>query len=515
MKSLDKNILFLLTVLFICIFPHHDLTSVSNMEARNFITAREIVENGSWLLPTMNGEVRIAKPPLPTWVTALAMMGAGTDANLAVNRIPAGICAALLALFVFLLVRRVTGDTDFAVTAMLVLATSYLFMWSARKNSWDIYPHVAMAGAIWAMLEAFMRTRGKNFYFFIFSILLSVSFYSKGPVAFWAMLAPFLVSYCIVYGTKEIRENAQGLLWGVGLCVLLSAAWPAYVYMNTPHVATAVASQESFAWFTEHTQPFWYYLAHLQWIAGIWLFFLLYGLIAPFIRKSFSREEKLFVFWFIMIIVFLSVIPEKKIRYLFPAVVPGSVISAMAIHRLRQARGWSRMVIYGAFSIVSGLGFIAAAAALVYISEGSIPVLLSALPFGFTGGVLLYGFFTGNTRNSHIAVIVGICLSILLLPTAAAEYKQQDKAELFMHVRQDPALKDRAFYFVGDLEYEIVWAVGRKAPLITREEIASLASTGTGYALITTEVLDSTPSRIKLAETIKARKKTYYIYTSS
>ena len=381
MKSLDKNILFLLTVLFICIFPYHDLTSVSNMEARNFITAREIVENGSWLLPTMNGELRIAKPPLPTWVTALAMIGAGTDANLTVNRIPAGICAVVLALFVFLLVRRVTGDTAFAITAMLVLATSYLFMWSARKNSWDIYPHVAMAGAIWAMLEAFMRIRGKTFYFLVFSVLLSVSFYSKGPVAFWAMLAPFLVSYCIVYGMKEIRKNAKGLLIGLGLCVLLSAIWPAYVYMNTPHVATAVASQESTAWFTDHTQPFWYYLAHLQWIAGIWLFFLLYGLIAPFIRKNFSREEKLFVLWFILTIVFLSVIPEKKIRYLFPAVVPGSVISAMAIHHLRQARGWSWKVIYGAFSIVSGLVFIAAAAALVYVSEGRILVLLSALPF--------------------------------------------------------------------------------------------------------------------------------------
>lgn len=514
MKSPDKNILFISAVLFICIFLHHDLTSVSNMEARNFITAREILENGSWLLPTMNGELRIAKPPLPTWVTALAMMGAGTDANLTVNRIPAGLCAAMLALFVFLLVKRVTGDTAFAITAMLILATGYLFMWSARKNSWDIYPHVAMAGAIWAMLEAFMRTRGKTLYFFVFSFLMAISFYSKGPVAFWAMLAPFLLSYCIAFGTKDVRKNVWGLLWGLGLCVILSALWPVYVYMSTPHAATAIASQESSAWFTNHTKPLWYYLANLQWIAGIWLFFLLYGVMAPFVRKKFTPQEKLFVFWFLLTIVFLSVIPEKKIRYLFPAVVPGCVVSAMAIYHLRQARGWGRNIVYGAFCMVMGFTFIAAAVALVYLSDGRISTLLSALPIGFTGGVILYQFFTGNTGNTHIAAIVGICLAIVLLVPAGAQYQDKDKTELFMHVREQPDLKEREFYFVGDLSFEIIWAIGKKAPLITKEEIPALDATGRGYALITTEKLAANSSVLRVAETINTGEKTYYIYRS-
>ena len=41
------------------------------MESRNLVTAREMVETGQWLVPTMNGELRLEKPPLPTWVSAV------------------------------------------------------------------------------------------------------------------------------------------------------------------------------------------------------------------------------------------------------------------------------------------------------------------------------------------------------------------------------------------------------------------------------------------------------------
>ena len=43
------------------------------MEARNFQAAKEMIEDNNWLLPTLNGEPRYQKPPLPTWLTALSV----------------------------------------------------------------------------------------------------------------------------------------------------------------------------------------------------------------------------------------------------------------------------------------------------------------------------------------------------------------------------------------------------------------------------------------------------------
>ena len=43
------------------------------MEARNFITAREMIESKNYIIPTLNGALRFEKPPLPTWLTVLTM----------------------------------------------------------------------------------------------------------------------------------------------------------------------------------------------------------------------------------------------------------------------------------------------------------------------------------------------------------------------------------------------------------------------------------------------------------
>lgn len=65
-------------ILTICFFtavmllPNLHVMDVTIMEARNFISAREMVQDGHWLLTTMNGEARYQKPPMPTWITAVS-----------------------------------------------------------------------------------------------------------------------------------------------------------------------------------------------------------------------------------------------------------------------------------------------------------------------------------------------------------------------------------------------------------------------------------------------------------
>ena len=48
-----------------------DAIPVTIMEARNFISAREMLTDNNWRLTTLNGEARYQKPPLPTCITAV------------------------------------------------------------------------------------------------------------------------------------------------------------------------------------------------------------------------------------------------------------------------------------------------------------------------------------------------------------------------------------------------------------------------------------------------------------
>ena len=60
-------ILAICLLIAIMLFPNLDSLQVSIMEARNFITAREMLNNDHWLLTTMNTVARYQKPPLPAW----------------------------------------------------------------------------------------------------------------------------------------------------------------------------------------------------------------------------------------------------------------------------------------------------------------------------------------------------------------------------------------------------------------------------------------------------------------
>ena len=75
MSFLSKyKFLIILLILLVFSFSTFNLVEVGLMEARNFQTANEIIEDDNWLLPTLNGEPRYQKPPLPTWITALSVL---------------------------------------------------------------------------------------------------------------------------------------------------------------------------------------------------------------------------------------------------------------------------------------------------------------------------------------------------------------------------------------------------------------------------------------------------------
>ena len=66
----DNYTYYLLIVIGLIFFVNLDAIYVNIMEARNFITAREMVNLDHWLLTTINDVPRYQKPPLPTWLTA-------------------------------------------------------------------------------------------------------------------------------------------------------------------------------------------------------------------------------------------------------------------------------------------------------------------------------------------------------------------------------------------------------------------------------------------------------------
>ena len=92
--------LIILLVCFVSFFVYNDTVPADLMESRNLVTAREMVNTGNYLIPTMNGELRLEKPPLPTWIAA--GIEHAFPYNLVAQRAAAGIAATLMVFFLFL-----------------------------------------------------------------------------------------------------------------------------------------------------------------------------------------------------------------------------------------------------------------------------------------------------------------------------------------------------------------------------------------------------------------------------
>ncbi|MGV3640965.1 MAG: ArnT family glycosyltransferase, partial [Adhaeribacter sp.] len=278
----------LLLVTLPALFWQLEAADLTLMEARNFVTAREIGEHGNWLLPTMNGQLRLAKPPLPTWITLVSALAAGDVENLAALRFPAAAMAAALVLFTWLLARELSADKLVPLLSALVLASSFAFVQAGRQGTWDIYCHSFMGGAIWLFVRACRRPGPGYGLFAACGIMLATSFLSKGPVSFYALLLPLGIAWYTRKNRPSLSGKNKPLALATGLTLVLALAWPAYVWLQVPHDLVAMASRESTAWLERHNRPFWFYWSFPV-ETGAWALLAAASLAIPYMRSRAGR----------------------------------------------------------------------------------------------------------------------------------------------------------------------------------------------------------------------------------
>lgn len=150
----------LLLLVFCCsFFINNGAIFADIMESRNIVTAREMVYDHNWLVPTMNGELRLEKPPLPTWIAAVVEVI--SPDNLPLQRAMAGLAAVMLVLFFYKFATKLTGNRTYALVSSLILCTSYNIILMGRTATWDIYCHAFMMGAIYYLYLALRQTACK------------------------------------------------------------------------------------------------------------------------------------------------------------------------------------------------------------------------------------------------------------------------------------------------------------------------------------------------------------------
>ncbi len=391
MTQPKESLQHMLIILFVCFwtfFVNNHFMPADQMESRNLATAQEMISTGNYLVPTMNGEYRLEKPPLPTWIAA-GIESVAPD-NLCLQRAATGAAATLMVFFVYLLSIEITGNKRLGLISAIVLATSYNVMMMGRNATWDIYCHCFMLGGIYFFFCAMKRQGAQWLKFIAAGLFWGLSFLSKGPVSFYALLLPFFIGYLLIY-RPSVKGKVLPLTVMILTCVVVSAWWTAYIYLFHWDLALFVAHKESSSWLDHNVRP-WYYYWKFPVESGIWALFWITSLVWSFKQKRSvqGKDYLFFLIWTLGSLVLLSLMPEKKNRYLLPLLIPGALNIGSYIYHCTK----------GHLSLIDKRIF--------KLNNAVIILLLLALP------IVIYNlFFTQRYLSVDLFMFISMC-SLLL-----------------------------------------------------------------------------------------------------
>jgi 4-amino-4-deoxy-L-arabinose transferase-like glycosyltransferase len=464
MTANKKNYCFVIVMAVIAFFVYNTATPTDIMEVRNLVTAHEMATEGHIIVPTMNGELRLEKPPLPTWVAgAIDYVWPG---SLSAQRVAAGVMGCVWTLFLYLFALRLSRRRDYALMTTVVFLSCYQIVLMGRSATWDIYCHALMMGGIYFMycgLTIDRRERWK--WFSLAGVMMGLSFMSKGPVSFYALLLPWLIA-SVADPRVSTRGKCDALVLMVLITVVIGGWWYANLYIFHQDAMAAVAAKETGAWAHRNTRPFWYYWRFFT-ETGVWTVVTFSALFVFYWKRNIkdARSYLFAVTWMVLALVLLSLMPEKKIRYLLPMMAPCALCVASIMDHCRVSKDkWSRIV-YLVNGYVVAIIPIALPIVLYLFKMYSLTKFLVVLPLFVAIDVWLL-LSVRRIRPTQFVMAVG-CVFMLTEVTVLGEIGRMfgnPQRHGIEAVRTMPALEKVPFFSPKgeELRIEMVYEAGRK-----------------------------------------------------
>lgn len=496
--KIERNYLLLLALCCVAIFfVNLGSLPVNIMEARNFITAREMLHDGNWLLTTINGEPRYQKPPLPTWLTAFSAAIFGIKSVWAL-RLPAAILSLVLVLFSYKFAKKLTAKKEYAFISSLVMATSFYIVASARDGQWDIYTHGFMMVCIYLLYLFFTQETHTFRNALLAGLFFGFSFLSKGPVSLYALLLPFLIAFGIVYKYKNFKSRWLPLIAFFVVAVVVSGWWHWYT-LNFDPAAVAITKKETTNWISYEIKPFYYYWSFFT-QSGVWTIPAFIGLLYPYLKnRVFDKKAYRFTFlWTVVSVLLLSLIPEKKSRYLLPVLIPMALNTEFYIEYL--FRRFKEMTdkretfpVYFNFGLIAFIGIVFPIGGYIFLKEGLagnwVWFVLLSIVLVCIGIFMFRNLFRRNIETVFYLTILFIVSIIWFgLPLSKAitinpEYKS------YSELRVWEEKENINVYEFSGMTPELIWDYGKKMKLLRNDGKTAIPTEDRFGVLVSAESL--------------------------
>lgn len=332
---------------------------------------REMIDNGTWLTPSINGKIFAEKPVLYYWMARVASVlpGGPDEGNL---RLPSAFTALLSTWLLYLLALPYVGHRR-SIWAAALFACTFAVFWGARTIQMDIL----VLGGTLAVLVPLSRVADHGMPplkgWLLAGAAAGLGFMGKGPVA-WVLPALVFCTYALMTGRIGLLLNRY-VLAGAGAALLVIAPWHLGIWLSGQgDILVEMYYRQNFTRFHnpwDHQSPWHYFIPYFFLDMAPWAFFVPLAFLLPGRDKNERRLDLMAWIYIIGIIAFFSLSQSKRSAYIMPVAPAAAYLASGVLIRLRDGilPTWRRRI-----------AFVIFATAGLFMTLGGAAVLLKVIP---------------------------------------------------------------------------------------------------------------------------------------
>jgi 4-amino-4-deoxy-L-arabinose transferase-like glycosyltransferase len=282
--------------------------------------AREMIRSGEWVVPHLNGEVFIDKPPMLFWLIAIPSSLYGSVTPL-LAKWPSAFSAWMGVIILFLWGKRIYGTTQPGLIAGGVLLSSYQYFFQARLAKTDTLLCLFILLSLYCFYLGYDEIRRRRYLFYGLSFFsMGLGVLTKGP---FGLFSPFIIISTLLVKERRWRILiSREFIFGYIILALTVLPW-IFLFISRVGLEQYIALIKGAQILTRKAPIYFYFIE-------IWGQFFPWSLLLPFLsfylwrqrNRLWNSSESFFLIWFIFLFILLTLFKYKASRYLLPALPP-------------------------------------------------------------------------------------------------------------------------------------------------------------------------------------------------
>lgn len=229
-------------------------------EGRYAQIPREMLARGDWIVPVLQGQPYVDKPPLFYWLVMVSYSIFGVH-DWAARLVPALAVHGTI-LVTYLLGRRTLGNRP-AFWGALVLALAPGFTAIGRLLILDGVLTFFVALAVFSAFEAIRGAPFQKSWWILSAVVCGLGILTKGPVALVLVLPPVWLYQWLTRSSEGLRPSARHSALFIAIALAVSLPWYGLVTIRLPDFARHFLWEHNVVRFFapfDHLRSVWFYV---------------------------------------------------------------------------------------------------------------------------------------------------------------------------------------------------------------------------------------------------------------